>query len=53
MRGVTVFLTLIFQVYGRLANKMLGYAVMTALKLEYGFRTFMEERHLGTNHLLL
>ena len=25
---------------------MLGYALLTALKLEYGFRTFMEARHL-------
>ena len=25
---------------------MLGYALLTALKLEHGFRTFMEARHL-------
>ena len=36
----------IFQVGGRLANKMFGYAFLLALKLKYGFRVFLEGRHL-------
>ena len=35
-----------FQVGGRLANKMFGYAFLLALKLKYGFRVFLEGRHL-------
>ena len=39
-------LNFIFQVGGRLANKMFGYAFLLALKLKYGFRVFLEGRHL-------
>ena len=36
----------IFQVGGRLANKMFGYAFLLALRSKYGFRVFLEGRHL-------
>ena len=32
--------------HGRLGNKMIGYALLTALKLEYGFRVFMDSKDL-------
>ena len=32
----------IFQVYGRLANMMLGYAIMFSMMKEYGLRTFLD-----------
>ena len=35
------------QIYGRLGNKMLGYAFQLAAKLEYGFNTVLDDNVLS------